>query len=125
MPAEKARSDQHGFPLWPLAAAFTISMLAVAAMILMLWQLQHRFADLRAKQVELSEYHSRVMLYDEALTMAARMAAATGDSHTSNDTTIRWRARRPDQANGKRVANTRGTAIHRRNRPGESQARRD
>ncbi len=79
MPVEKARSDQHRFRLWPLAAAFTISVLAVVAMILMLWQLQHRFADLRAKQVELSEYHSRVMLFDEALTMSARMAAATGD----------------------------------------------
>ena len=79
MPVEKARSDQHRFPLWPLAAAFTISALAVTAMILMLWQLQHRFADLRAKQVALSEYHSRIMLYDEALTMSARMAAATGD----------------------------------------------
>jgi len=79
MPVEKARTDQRRFPLWPLAAAFTISVLAVATMILMLWQLQHRFADMRAKQVELTEYDSRVMLYDEALTMSARMAAATGD----------------------------------------------
>ena len=71
--------DRDRFPLWSIATAFTISVLAVAAMIVMLWQLQHRFADVRAKQVELSEYHSRVMLYDEALTMSARMAAATGD----------------------------------------------
>ncbi len=79
MPVEKARSDQHRFPLWPTAAAVAISVLAAVAIVLLSWQLQHRFADLREKQVQLSEYHSRTMLYDEALTMSARMAAATGD----------------------------------------------
>jgi len=76
---EKARSDQKGLPLLPLVAAFVISMLAVAAMILILWQLEHRIDKLRANQLELTEYDSRVMLFDEALTMSARMAAATGD----------------------------------------------
>jgi PAS domain S-box-containing protein len=79
MLVEKARSDQKGLPLLPLVAAFVISMLAVAAMILILWQLEHRIDGLRAKQLLLSEYNSRVMLFDEALTMSVRMAAATGD----------------------------------------------
>ncbi len=76
---EKARSDQKGLPLLPLVAAFVISMLAVAAMILILWQLEHRIDGLRANQLQLTEYDRRVMLFDEALTMSARMAAATGD----------------------------------------------
>ncbi len=79
MPVEKARADQRGFPLAPFVAAFATSVVSVAAMVLMLWQLQHRIDDLRAKEVQLTEYDSRVMLFDEALTMSARMAAATGD----------------------------------------------
>ncbi|MGZ9261690.1 MAG: hypothetical protein ACXW6V_19635 [Candidatus Binatia bacterium] len=78
MPAEKGPPG-HGFPLRLFAAAFAISLLAVAVGAGLSWRLQDRLDDLRARQFQLTEYISRIMLFDEVLTMSARMAAATGD----------------------------------------------
>ena len=66
-------------PLRIIAAAVAISLLAVVVGAGLSWQLQGRLDELRARQFQLTEYVSRVMLFDEALTMSARMAAATGD----------------------------------------------
>ena len=79
MPAEKGGPGQHAFPLRFFAAALAISLLAVAVGAALSWQLQSRLGELQARQFQLTEYASRVMLFDEALTMSARMAAATGD----------------------------------------------
>ena len=43
------------------------------------WRLQNRLDEVRAKEFYVAEYVSRVMLFDEGLTNAARMVAATGD----------------------------------------------
>jgi hypothetical protein len=79
MPVEKDGLVQNGFPLRLFAAALAISLLAVAVGAGLSWQLQGRLDELRARQFQLTEYVSRIMLFDEALTMSARMAAATGD----------------------------------------------
>ena len=126
MLVEKTRSDQHGLPLLPLVAAFVISVLAVAATILILWQLEHRIDELRAKQLQLTGYGSRVMLFDEALTMSARMAAATGDlaykkRYDKFDAELDALIRQMESA----LRRTRGRAIHQADRPSEPQARGD
>ena len=77
--AERGRSGQHGFPLRLFAAAFAVSLLAAAVGASLSWRLEGRLDDLKIRQFQLSEYISRVMLFDEVLTMSARMAAATGD----------------------------------------------
>jgi diguanylate cyclase (GGDEF)-like protein len=79
VPVEKGRDGQHGFPLRLFAAAFAISLLVVAVGAGLSWRLRASLDELRTRQSHLAEYVSRVMLFDEALTMSARMAAATGD----------------------------------------------
>ena len=61
-------------------AAFAISVLAAAVGSALLWQLNERFDAVQAREAQLGEYVSQVRLFDEALTMSARMAAATGDA---------------------------------------------
>ena len=112
MSAEEGPPGQHGFPLRLFAAAFAISLLVVAVGVGLSWQLQERLDELRARQSHLADYVSRIMLFDEALTMSARMAAATGRFYLHTKIRkIGCRAPRPDQQNEKHVAPTRGAAI--------------
>jgi PAS domain S-box-containing protein len=73
------RSDKHGFPLRMFAAAFLISISTTAITGWQLWQAHNRFEELSRKHIALTEGVGRIMLLDEALTMSARLAAATGD----------------------------------------------
>ena len=79
-PPQDGSSGQRGFPLRLFAAAFAFSLLAAAFGAGLSWRLQDSLEQLAAKQTNLTEYSSHVMLFDEALTMSARMAAATGDA---------------------------------------------
>ncbi len=76
---QKTRPGQNAFPLQPFAAAFAISLLAAAFGAGLSWHLNQSFDAARGKGAQLNEYISQVKLLDEALTMSARMAAATGD----------------------------------------------
>jgi len=79
MPVEEGRLGQNRFPLRLFAAAFAISMLVAAVGGGLSWQLNHRFDKAQAREFQLNEYIGQVRLFDEVLTMSARMAAATGD----------------------------------------------
>ena len=79
IPVEKGRLSHHGFPLRLFAATFAISVLAAVVGAGLSWQLNHRFDEVRARDNQLQDYISQVRLFDEVLTMSARMAAATGD----------------------------------------------
>lgn len=68
------------FPLRLMIAAFLISVLAAVVGSALLWLLHDRFDGLHARESQLDEYVTQVKLFDEALTMSARMAAATGDA---------------------------------------------
>ena len=80
IPVEKGRLSHHGFPLRLFAATFAISVLAAVVGAGLSWQLNHRFDEVRARDNQLKDYISQVRLFDEVLTMSARMAAATGNS---------------------------------------------
>ena len=55
-------------------------MLAAAVGAGLSWQLNHRFDEAQEREAKLDEYVGQARLFDEVLTMSARMAAATGDS---------------------------------------------
>jgi diguanylate cyclase (GGDEF)-like protein/PAS domain S-box-containing protein len=80
MQANRNISAQDQFPLRLFAAAFTISLLATVLGAWLLWEFHVRLDDLRTRQFRLSQHISRIMLFDEVLTMSARMAVATGDA---------------------------------------------
>ena len=80
VPVEKHRPGRDGFPLRLLVAAFAISVLAAAAGSALLWRLHDRFDAVQGREIQLDEYVSQVKLFDEVLTMSARIAAATGDA---------------------------------------------
>ena len=63
-----------------MVVAFAISVLAAATGGVLLWRLHDRFEAMQAREIRLGEYVSQVKLFDEALTMSARIAAATGDA---------------------------------------------
>jgi hypothetical protein len=79
IPFEKSRRGQHRFPLRLFAAAIAISVLALAVGTGLSWQMNYRFDEVRARDAQLDDYISHAKLFDEVLTMSARMAAATGD----------------------------------------------
>lgn len=72
--------QQHSsFPLRLFATSFAISLLIAIFGGWQSWQMHNRFAGMSARHVALTETVGRIMLLDEALTMSARMAAASGD----------------------------------------------
>ncbi len=75
-----SRASKKEMPLRLFAAAFAISVLTVAISAMVSWELNSRLVDLETRQLQISEYVSQVKLFDEVLTMSARMAAVTGDS---------------------------------------------
>jgi len=80
VPNEKSLPGRDGFPLRLVVAAFAISVLAAAVGSAMLARLHSRFDAVQAREIQLDEYVSQVKLFDEVLTMSARIAAATGDA---------------------------------------------
>lgn len=79
MPNHKKHSTVRGFPLRIFTAAFVISMLAAALNGWQEWQMHERFEDMSRRHIAIRDSVGRIMLFDEALTMSASMAAATGD----------------------------------------------
>lgn len=77
---ELAGKPAHGkFPKWVFAMAFAISTAANVFGGLQLRQLHDHFLETTSRHNAILESVGRIMLYDEILTMSARMAAATGD----------------------------------------------
>ncbi|MDO8812861.1 MAG: ATP-binding protein, partial [Gallionella sp.] len=79
MPIQQRPSSKKGFPLRLFAAAFVIGLLATVFSGWQLWQMHNRFDEMSAKHIDIEKDIGRIMLFDEVLTMSARMAAATGD----------------------------------------------
>lgn len=84
MPIQQNHSNKPGFPLRLFAAAFVLSLLTVAFSGWQAWQMHHRFQELSDKRAHVTEDIGRIMLFDEMLTMSARLAAATGDFSYEN-----------------------------------------
>ena len=76
----ESRPPPHEFPQRLFVAALTVSLIAAVVGAGLSWQLHHRFEAVYAREVQLDEYVSQVRLFDEVLTMSARIAAATGDA---------------------------------------------
>jgi len=79
-PIQQLHSGKPGFPLRLFAAAFVISLLTGVFGGWQAWQMHNRFQELSDKQAHVTEDIGRIMLFEEVLTMSARMAAATGES---------------------------------------------
>jgi len=79
MPIYQNHSRKHGFPLRFFAAAFGISIFAAGFSGWQLWHAHNHDDEMSGKYIAIKEGVGRIMLLDEALTMSARMAAATGD----------------------------------------------
>ncbi|MDO8206815.1 MAG: ATP-binding protein [Gallionella sp.] len=79
MPFGQSQSSRQDFPLRLFAAAFVISLLTTAFSGWQTWQMHHLVKALSDKRAALVEDVGNIMLFDEVLTMSARMAAVTGD----------------------------------------------
>src|SRR3989338_4321446 len=79
MPIQTSPLRKKGFPIRLFAAAFVIGLLATVFSGWQLWQMHNRFDEMSAKHIDIEKDIGRIMLFDEVLTMSARMAAATGD----------------------------------------------
>ena len=79
MSFHQGHSDKQGFPLRMFAAAFVISILTTAFTGWQLWKEHSRFEEMSRNHIALTEGVGRILLLDEALTMSARLSAATGD----------------------------------------------
>ncbi len=71
-------------PLRLIRASFVISLLIAILGGWQSWQLHHDFKAMSEKHIELTAGVGRIMLLDEALTMSARMAAASSDFSYEN-----------------------------------------
>src|ERR1035437_3229531 len=71
--------SRQGFPLRLFAGAFVISLVTTVSSGWQSWQMHNRFDEMSAKHIDLVRDIGQIMLFDEVLTMSARMAAATGD----------------------------------------------
>ncbi len=80
LPLHQSHSGKQSFPLRLFAAAFVIGLLTSVFSGWQLWQMHVRFEKMSAKHIDLAKDIGRIMLFDEILTMSARMAAATGDT---------------------------------------------
>lgn len=79
MPIRQRLSSKQGFPLRLFAAAFVISILTTVFSGWQSWQMHERTEEMSKKHTDIEMDIGRIMLFDEVLTMSARMAAATGD----------------------------------------------
>ena len=79
MPVQQRLSSKQDFPLRLFAAAFVISLSATIFSGWQSWQMHNRFDEMSAKHIDIEMDIGRIMLFDEVLTMSARMASATGD----------------------------------------------
>jgi len=79
MPIDQTDSGKGKFPLHWFAAAFVISLLTSVFGGWQMWQVHERFQELSDMRAHVTEDIGRIMLFDEILTMSARMAAATGE----------------------------------------------
>ncbi|MDD2915123.1 MAG: PAS domain S-box protein [Gallionella sp.] len=95
MPMQKNHSRKPGFPLRRFAAAFAFSLLTTVFSGWQLWQMHYRAEEMSAKHIDITKDVGSIMLLDEALTMSARMAAATGDfsyekRYDQSDSELTW-----------------------------------
>ena len=74
------RSRASGFPLLLFALTLVISVVAAALAGWQSWRLQDRFGTVMEQHFGITEYISKVLVFNEALTMSAHMAALTGDA---------------------------------------------
>lgn len=79
MPIRQRYTNQQGFPLRIFAATFLVSMMITVFSGWQFWQIHNQAAEMARKHISLTENVGRIMLFDEVLTMSARMAAASGD----------------------------------------------
>ncbi|MDO8466086.1 MAG: HAMP domain-containing sensor histidine kinase [Gallionella sp.] len=79
IPIHQSHSSKRGFTLRLFAAAFVISLLTTIFSGWQSWQMHSRYEEILSKHIDYAEDVGRIMLFDEVLTMSARMAAATGD----------------------------------------------
>lgn len=79
MPIQQSQSSKRRFPLRTFAAVFVFSLLALVFSGLRSWQIHERIEEMSRRHITLTEDIGRIMLFDEVLTMSARMAAGTGD----------------------------------------------
>jgi diguanylate cyclase (GGDEF)-like protein len=75
----QSQPGKQNFPLRLFAAAFIISMLTTAFSGWLLWQEYNRFEEMSRQHIALTGGVGQIMLFDESLTMSARLAASTGD----------------------------------------------
>jgi len=71
--------SKPGFPFRLFALAFVCGIVAALIGPVLLWQQHQRMGEMVAKDITITKNVGRIMLLDEALTMSASMAAATGD----------------------------------------------
>ncbi|MDO8310804.1 MAG: hypothetical protein Q7T25_02570, partial [Sideroxyarcus sp.] len=79
MPLQQRHTSKQGFPLRLFAVTFVISILTSVFSGWQSWQIRERFDEMSVKYRDIEMDIGRIMLFDEVLTMSARMAAATGD----------------------------------------------
>ncbi|HEU0219461.1 MAG TPA: diguanylate cyclase [Gallionella sp.] len=79
IPVHQGHSGGPRFPLRYFAAAFAIGIFAAVFNGWQLWYRHNLTDEISRKHLAIKEGAGRIMLLDEALTMSARMAAATGD----------------------------------------------
>ncbi|TAJ75987.1 MAG: response regulator [Gallionellaceae bacterium] len=79
MPIQQPLSSKQAFPLRIFATAFVVSMLIIILGGWQSWQMHQHSEEMSARHIALTEDIGRIMLFDEVLTMSARMTAATGD----------------------------------------------
>ena len=72
-------SSRPGFPFRVFALAFIVSIVSALIGDVLSWQIHQRANRLMEKHIILTKNVGHIMLLDEALTMSARMAVATGD----------------------------------------------
>ncbi|MBU1691418.1 MAG: EAL domain-containing protein [Gammaproteobacteria bacterium] len=80
IPVHQNHSSKQGLPLRLFAAAFAISLLTAIFSGWQSWQMHNHFEEMSAKHIDIAKDIGRITLFDEVLTMSARMAAATGES---------------------------------------------
>lgn len=79
MPIQQNHSSKGKFPLRWFAAAFVISLSTTVFSEWQTWQIHNRSEEQSDKRAHVTEDFSRIMLFEEAQTMSAHMAAVMGD----------------------------------------------